>query len=121
MVRLKTYEGYEPILRMVEVPWLGHVNLRGITPFVPHHHISDRLESGLSARSAVHTHQCLHRVFEEAVRWGMLPRNPCDNMDPTRPRRVLTKEQVATFLEATRDHRYPALYVLAVAIGMRIS
>ena len=84
---------------------------------------ADLAGNGLSARSIHHTHRCLHRAFVQAVRWGLLSRNPCDGV--TAPKaaraemRVLTPEQVNTFLAATREHPAHALYALAVTTGMR--
>jgi integrase len=69
-------------------------------------------------------HAVLHRALKQATRWGLVPRNVCDVVDP--PPRVVGKEitpldpeQSRTFLEAARGDRYEALYVVAVTCGLR--
>lgn len=65
----------------------------------------------------------LHRALDQAVHWGLVPRNVCDAV--TRPRaqrptiRVLTPEQVSLLLTAAREDRFHALYVLAITTGLR--
>ncbi len=62
-------------------------------------------------------------AFAQAVRWKLLPRNPCDGAtSPKAPRaelNVWSPEEADTFLLATREHRLHALYVLALTTGMR--
>jgi len=123
-VKVKTYEGYESIVRVRVVPRLGRVPLARLTPLDLQGLYVGLEEAGLSRRSVHHTHRALHRAFGQAVRWGLLPRNPCDGATPPQPKRpemrVLDQEQVAALLDATRDHPAHALYVLAITTGMRI-
>ncbi len=122
-VKAKAYEGYESIVRVRVVPRIGRRRLSNLTPLDLQSLYSDLQASGLTNRSTHHTHRVLHRAFTMAVRWGLLARNPCDGLTPPRPERtqmrVLTREQVATLLEATSRHPQHALYVLAVTTGMR--
>ena len=123
-VKVKTYEGYEGIVRVRVVPRLGRVPLARLTPLDLQGLYADLEAAGLSRRSVHHTHRALHRAFGQAVRWGLLARNPCDGATPPQPARpemrVLDQGQVAVLLDATRDHPAHALYVLAVTTGMRI-
>ncbi len=77
-----------------------------------------------SARLRQLAHAVLHRALEQAVKWGMVPRNVCDAVDPPRVLKAdihaLTSEQVAVLLETANGNRLEALYVLAVASGMRL-
>lgn len=122
-VKTKTYEGYESIVRVRVAPRIGRKGLTKLTPLDLQGLYTDLHEAGLSARSVRHTHQVLHRAFGQAVRWGLLPRNPSDQVTPPRPGRtemqVLTSDQATAFLDATRDHSAHALYVLAITTGMR--
>ncbi len=65
----------------------------------------------------------LHRALKSAVRWGLASRNVCDDVEvPSKvPYRIqpLTLKQTRTFLETVRGHPNEALFVLAVATGMR--
>ncbi|CAA9379473.1 MAG: hypothetical protein AVDCRST_MAG93-9070, partial [uncultured Chloroflexia bacterium] len=123
-VRAKTYEGYESIVRVRVVPHIGRKSLGRITPLEVQALYADLATAGLSNRSIHHTHRVLHHAFTQAMRWGLIARNPCDGVTPPTPGRremhVLTQAQVAAFLDATRDHRMHALYVLAVTTGMRL-
>ena len=122
-VKVKTYEGYESIARVRVVPRIGRKQLANVTPLDLQGLYADLADDGLSARSVHHTHRVLHRAFVQAMRWGLLSRNPCDGV--TAPKatraemRVLTPEQVNTFLAATHEHPAHALYALAVTTGMR--
>ncbi|CCF84139.1 tyrosine-type recombinase/integrase [Nitrolancea hollandica] len=122
-VKPKTYETYESIVRVRVIPHLGKRRLAKVTPLDLQSLYSDLQESGLSARSIGHTHRALHRAFVQAVRWDLIPRNPCDGVTPPRPNRaelhVLTQDQVNTLIEATTDPQRRTLYTLAVTTGMR--
>jgi integrase len=122
-VKVKTYEGYESILRVRVVPRPGGKPLARLTALDVQALYADLEAAGLSNRSTHHTHRVLRQALSQAVRWGLIARNPCDGATPPRPRRaemhVLTQGQVAVFLDAMRDHPSHALYVLAVTTGMR--
>ncbi|HEV2125170.1 MAG TPA: site-specific integrase [Chloroflexota bacterium] len=122
-VKVKTYEGYESIVRVRVVPCLGRKPLSRLTALDVQALYADLEAVALSNRSIHHTHRVLRLALSQAVRWGLIVRNPCDGATPPRPgraeMRVLTQEQVAVFLDATRDHPSHALYVLAVTTGMR--
>lgn len=123
-VRPKTYEGYESIIRVRVNPHLGGTKLNNVTPAILQQLYADLSKSGLSARSIVHTHRVLHRAFKTAMRWGLIPRNPCEAVDPPRAQknemRTLSGEQVNVLLGGTVGDRQHPLYVLAVSTGMRL-
>ena len=123
-VKVKTWEGYESIVRVRVVPNLGSKSLDRLTSLDVQSLYSALGESGLSSLSIKHTHRVLHRAMVQAVRWNLVVRNPCDGATPPQAQRremnVLTEEQVNVFLEATSDHPAHALYVLAITTGMRL-
>jgi integrase len=122
-VKTKTYEGYESIVRVRLAPRIGRKALTRLTPLDIQALYTDLQAAGLSGRSVSHTHHVLHRAFRQAVRWGVLARNPCDGVTPPRPERremrVLSQAEAGTLLDATRDHPAHGLYVLALTTGMR--
>jgi integrase len=84
---------------------------------------------GLAPRTVRYCHTVLHRALRDAVRWGLLARNPTEFADPPRESadahddkrgmRVWDAATLRTFLAATADHRlYPA-FLLAASTGMR--
>ncbi len=122
-VKVRTYEGYESMVRVRIVPRIGARRLAKLTALDVQGLYADLAASGLSARSVGHTHRCLHCALDQAVKWGVIARNPCDGATAPRAERaemkVLTPEQVNAFLAATTDHPMHALYVLAITTGMR--
>jgi integrase len=123
-VRAKTYVNYESIVRVRIVPRVGGVKLSKVNPAILQQLYSDLLESGLAAQSVRNTHRVLHKAFEQALRWGLIARNPVDATDPPRPKatemQTLTSQQVGILLDCTADDRNHALYLLAVTTGMRL-
>jgi integrase len=65
----------------------------------------------------------LHRALKDAVRWGYLPRNVADAVDPpvgrSAERHVWTPDQLGAFLEHVRADRLYALWLLVATTGMR--
>lgn len=84
---------------------------------------STKLESGLSKRTVEYLLTVLHAALKQAVRWGLVPRNVTESVDPPRPekreRPTFTLAQARLFLEAARQNRFEALYVLVIQTGMR--
>lgn len=78
---------------------------------------------GLSPTTVGLYHGILHRALDQAVRWRLVQRNPCDDVDPPRPAKpemqTWTAEQTRTFLAGTADHDLGALFRLALTTGMR--
>jgi integrase len=70
-----------------------------------------------------HLHRFLHRVFDQAVGWDAAPRNPAKLAAPPRAVRhefrALTAAQCRRLLAGVRGDRLEALYVVALATGMR--
>jgi integrase len=81
------------------------------------------LDEGLSARSVESFHNVLHKALDTAVRWGLIVRNVCDAVSVPHGESfevvMLTIEQVRAFREALHGHRLEALFLLAIATGMR--
>jgi integrase len=77
-----------------------------------------------SANTRRLVHAVLHRAFKQAVKLGMVPRNVCDAVEAPRVARkevqALTGEQVAKLFRAAGGDRMEALYVVAVASGLRM-
>lgn len=127
-VRPGTLELYKQEWRRVE-PRLGNFQLRSITPARLQSVYADLLESGnrkrgpLSPRSVQITHAFIHRCFVDAVRWGLLDRNPAGLVDkPLAPRpdmRVWTPSQVGAFLAFAGRDRLAPLWRLLATTGLR--
>lgn len=122
-VRPTTYDSYERVIRVRILPALGHVKLRAVTGQQVQALYSQLLERGLSNTSVVRTHAILHSAFRQALRWGLIMRNPCDATAPPRIDRqemnMLTRDQVQTLLDAAATPKMRALYAVAATAGLR--
>jgi integrase len=80
-------------------------------------------EEGLSTNTVLVIHGMLHRALKSAVRWGLVSQNVCDSVEIPRKVRYqihpLALEQTQKFLDTVPGHTNEALFVLAVATGMR--
>jgi integrase len=127
-LRPSTYAAYELNVRRVR-PHLGHLPLAKLTPADLQRCYAVLLERGikgrpLSRRSVEQTHAVVHAAFEQAVRWGMLGRNPAQYATAPRPERremrTLSQEQVERLIAGTRTDRLHALWVVLVTTGLRV-
>ena len=122
-LRLSTFESYSGLIRLHILPAIGAVKLSKLTPQDLDRLYSDLLEKGLSPRTVQYVHAVLHRALEQALRWNLIARNPADAVEAPRPQRheirPLTPEQIGRLLDAAREDRLHALYVLALTTGMR--
>jgi integrase len=122
-VKPVTFESYAHLVRVHIVPALGRVKLKALSPVHLQGFYRAKLDAGLSPRTVQYLHVVLHRALKQALRWGLVPRNVSEAVDPPRVRREeirpLSPAQARTLLEAARDDRLEALYVLAVHCGLR--
>jgi integrase len=122
-VRPTTFERYEQIVRLHVCPVLGKLRLKDLTPTHVRGLYREKLDAGLSPRTVQYVHVTLHKALKQAVMDGLIPRNAIEAVKPPQVRREemrpLAPEQVKVLLQATRDERLEALYVLAVTTGLR--
>src|SRR5450755_1790113 len=122
-IRPRSHERYEQIIRLHLVPTLGKVKLDKLSPQHLQTLYAKKLEEGLSANTVLVIHGMLHKALKSAMRWGILAQNVCDRVDVPRktPFEIhpLTLEQVQKLIVAVRGHTNEALFILAIATGMR--
>src|SRR5947209_12938522 len=122
-VRPRTYERYEAIVRLHIVPVFGRVKLQGLTPQHVQTLKSKKLKEGLSATTVSAIHEMLHKALDDAIKMGLIARNVCEVVSPPRKQHKeihpLTAEQARMLLDAAKGHPQEALFVLALATGMR--
>lgn len=77
----------------------------------------------LSARTVRYVHSILSSAFKQAVRWGVLSRNPAGLVElPKMTRKemcALAPDEAAKFLKAAAEDRWGLLFSFAPATGMR--
>src|SRR6266487_190876 len=112
-VSARTHERYGEIVRIYLAPALGSVLVTKLQAMAISTTYAEMLSSGrrrggggLSPRSVHHCHRILSQALRVAVRWRMLSRNPCDDVDPPRvERRMLKVWDVATMVRALERAR----------------
>lgn len=119
-VRPSTYQNYVYVLRHAEP--LKNIPLTKLNPQAIQRLYREMQEKGLG-RSIKVLHAVLHRAMDQAVKWGLVSRNVLDAVETpkveTKEFRPLTLEETQKFLDAAREDRLYALYVLAVTCGLR--
>jgi len=122
-LEVSTYEGYGRRIKIDIKPQIGHLILSKITPQDLSRMYSALLAKGQSNRTVQYDHAVLHRALDQAVRWNLIARNPADMVDAPHPEdreiHPLSEEQSGQLLRAAVGDRLQALYVLALATGMR--
>jgi len=121
--RPKTIKSYEMQIRVHLKPTLGKVPLAKLSPQHVQNLQNDMLAAGLAPASVQYTRAVLRKALGQALKWGLVARNVVTLVDPPTVKKVqvrpLTPEQARTLLEHVRGDRYEALYIVALATGMR--
>src|SRR5881409_3723950 len=85
-VRASTYRGYESLIRCYALPALGEVPLLELSPLHLQRLYSSLVpERRLSAGTVLNLHLVLTQALGQAMRWGILERNPAKGAQPPRP------------------------------------
>lgn len=124
-VRPSTYACYEPQVRLHLIPSLGKNLVAKLQGEQLTRYYAKQMESGLSPRTVLLHHRILHMALDEAMRRGKLARNvagppfarPPRQLRP--PVQVLTAPDANRLLEQVRGNRLEALFVTALATGLR--
>jgi integrase len=123
IVRPRTFERFEGIVRLHLTPALGHHQLEKLQPAHVQHLLNQKLAAGLSLQSVKHIRTTLSIALNRAVKWDVLARNvasltelPKIEREPVTP---LTPDDARRLLECAAADRLEAVYSVALAIGLR--
>jgi integrase len=123
-IRVATHASYKGIIDNHISPKIGGIRLDRVTPAHVQGLYAALEREGASVYVRRLCHAVLRRSLKQAVKWGMVPRNVCDAVDPPRIAKrdiqPLSGEQVAKLFSAAEGDRLEALYVAAVATGLRL-
>jgi integrase len=122
-VSRRTADGYAGLLeRYIRQP-LGHKQLDKVQPLDIQKVYGEMLARGLSARIVRHAHSALHNALKQAIKWGLLSRNPSDLVElpkvPHKERRVLSPDEAQEFLKVAALMRHGLIFEFALLSGMR--
>ena len=123
-VSLRTVVGYRTCIKRLD-KHIGAIPLQKLRPEHIQKAYTSILQSGLSARTVLHSHRVLNKALTEAVKWGILVYNPLEAVTPPRVRKkepsTWTPEVIRKFLNLAKNSRYYNAYRLAALTGMRRS
>jgi integrase len=120
----RTKEHYGAMLSRYIRPKLGSVRLDQLTTHAIRSVLAGLSAKGLSPRTVNYARAVLRLALNRAVEDGLLAVNPAVARGMVPPRvhreqRVLSREQVRTLLDTSRDTRWGALWSVLVYTGMR--
>ena len=124
-LRLRSGFQYERLIEMYIVPSLGKIKLKDLNLRIVNQFYETLKIKGIGLSNIRYSHRVLHAALEQAVKSGIIGRNPAHGA--TVPRvshkemKILNDQQVSLFMMAVANSKYKTLYHLAVTTGMRFS
>ena len=124
-VRPKTWRQYKQIVRDYISPELGGIKISVLRPDQIQRVYDRLIKVGKGRRTVQLVHAVIHRSLTQAVKLGLMGRNPDNATTPPKPInkeiKILDQGQVHQLLIATqaRGFRRLAFYHVALATGMR--
>ncbi len=124
-VRPKTWRQYNQIVRDYISPELGGIKLSDLRPDQIQRVYDRLIKAGKGLRTVQLVHAVIHRSLNQAIKLGLIGRNPDDATTPPKPKnkeiKILDQGQVHQLLIAAqaKGFRRLAFYHLALATGMR--
>ena len=123
-VRSSTLNSYRGNIERHVIPSVGTIRLTAVTaPMLTILYRQLEHESGLSAKTVRHVHTTLRKAMADAMRWGLLDRNPAAAAEPPKLKRqemrTWTADQVRSFLLDLEGDPLLAVFTLLSTTGMR--
>jgi integrase len=114
---------YRTLFRKYIQPKLGKMRLQEIQPAHIKQFYLAKKEEGAGARTVQLIHGMLYGVMKQAVKEGLLGRNPVEAVErpkvEQREMQILTEEQARQLVIASEGSRFGTLFYLALMTGMR--
>ncbi len=122
-VRPRTHADYCWLADTYIVPLIGARKLSQLHPADLQKAYQQLQAKGLSARTVRYAHSVLHGALEHAVKWSLLAKNPAKLVTLPRLERremnALDLSQANALLNAAKNDRWYALWLLLIAGGLR--
>ena len=122
-LRPSTYDGYESLIRTHIVPKLGHIKLGRLAPDHINEAWKEMLKEGRSASVVQHAHVRLSKALNDAVKLGLVQRNPILGASAPRPEikelHPPDAQAIHCLLETAKDTDYYELLHTAFYTGLR--
>ena len=126
-VEAKTAEWYRWIVRRHLIPTLGRIHLDRLTPVDVDRLLAERKRAGVGATTLRAIRVTLGKALGDAVRKGLLYRNPVELADRPKAQKtdatviVWTPQEVGVFMRSVTGDRLAAMWRTAAMTGMRRS
>lgn len=121
-VQPSTIYTYEQVLRQHLTRSLGKARLNRVTTSALQA-VVDRVSASAGPAAADKLRRYAHQAFNQAVRWGLLARNPVVGVAkvrrPPARKEAWSLEQARAFLDAARRSPYYPLFYAAITTGLR--
>lgn len=118
-----TWESYETQVRVHLKPAIGKLNIQDLRPDHLQKLYNEKVEAGLSPRSARYIHVVINSALKQAVKNQLVLRNVAEATTlPKREKsqaRALTMAGQALFLEVIRKDRLAPAFLLLLTTGLR--
>jgi integrase len=122
-IRPATYRSYKGLIENHINPHIGGVPLVKLSPLHVQGLYSTMERNGCSGRLRQMVHAVLHNALGRALKWNLVVRNVCEAVESPKAAKkmmqVWNPQEAGTFLATAADDRLYALYVLAIATGLR--
>ena len=130
-LRYSTWRSYALNVRTHIVPACGMIPLKQVTTEHLNGMYADLLErgrrdgkGGLHPRTVKYIHMIAKRVLNDAMKWGVIDRNPADAAEPPRIRdrhqlAVWNADELRRFLRHVEADRLYAAWLLSATTGLR--
>jgi len=119
----RTHELYSYTCEKHIIPSIGYIALIDLKPQQIQRLYSEKLSSGLSARTVQLLHVTLHKALKSAVKTGLLARNISELVDKPKGKRhewqPLSEGDMHLFLDSARETEYYELFYTTLLTGMR--
>jgi integrase len=124
-IRPVTYYQYEMVCTRHIIPTLGKIKLKDLRPDQIQKLYAMKVINDQGYRTAQMVHTVLHMALKNAIKLGLLIRNPTEATTPPKhtekEMKIWNEVEVSEFLLAVRGDRNEALYQLELATGLRQS
>ncbi len=122
-VRERTHRDYVWLLKKYIRPALGERRLDQLKALELQKLYGELSAQGLSPRTVRYAHTVLRNALEQAVKWGMIARNPADLVQLPRKQgremSAFSPEEAQRFLAAAREDPHFAVFSLLLDTGLR--
>lgn len=124
-IRHTTYKNYRNSVENHVIPAIGGIRLVKLTAMHVQRLYASMQARGLKPTTIRSAHIVIGLALAKAVAWRYINRDPSRDASPPaldhREMQVLDSQQARQLLEAAKDDRMYALYLMALSTGMRLS